>query len=250
VGERLGDGGRLEGLRTGCRLRHARWVAAFLACVTVLLLGACSGTDLEVVSGPEAGQQPGTTTLAPLTTEPPSPGIADTIPTSTTTSSSTTTSTTAPTTTTSTTPEDGEGDPEDPGSGGTASPAAPWQPDLSAADQSVTFVNQKRAENGLGALTVDPELQADAEEWALQMAQEQRMYHDPNRGEKMPAQYGWWGENVAMGPDAAGLNQAWWESDGHRANMLGENYTAVGIAFVRDDAGTYWAVQVFGGNGS
>jgi uncharacterized protein YkwD len=50
-----------------------------------------------------------------------------------------------------------------------------------------------------------------------------------------------------MGPDPGGLDQAWWESDGHRANILGENYEAVGIAFVPDGRGTYWAVQIFGG---
>jgi uncharacterized protein YkwD len=111
----------------------------------------------------------------------------------------------------------------------------------------VAFVNQRRAENGLGPLTVDPELQVDAEEWARQMAVEQNMYHDPDRGTKMPPHYGWWGENVAMGPDPGGLDQAWWESDGHRANILGENYEAVGIAFVPDGRGTYWAVQIFGG---
>lgn len=236
---RWGGGGR----------RSAFLLATLLG---VASLAACGGSELEVSSGPGAGEPPpaepgeGASSFSP---EPPPTGIPDTLPPSTTSSSSSTssTSTTTPTDTT----EPGEPGPGDdgtgPGGGDGGAQAQAYGADVAAADQSVAFVNQKRAENGRGALTVDPELQAAAEEWARQMAVDQNMRHDPARGDKMPGHYSAWGENVAYGYSQPSIDQAWWESDGHRANILGRQYDAVGIAFVRDPDGTYWAVQIFGG---
>jgi uncharacterized protein YkwD len=210
-------------------------------------LAACGDSDLEVTSGPVPGDQPqaGAEDASGFSADPPPTGTPDTIPSSTTSSAPVCWCSTTTSSTSTTAPDDGDGDP----SGGPAAvPASPYQADLSAADRSVTFVNQKRAENGRGALRVDPALQAAAEEWARQMAVDQNMRHDPARGDKMPDGYRSWGENVAYGHQPAAMDQGWWESEGHRANILNQRYDAVGIAFVRDPDGTYWAVQIFGGD--
>jgi uncharacterized protein YkwD len=235
---RWGGGGR----------RSAILLATLLG---VASLAACGGSELEVSSGPGAGEPPpaepgeGASSFSP---EPPPTGTPDTLPPSTTSSSSSTSSTSTTTPTDTTEPDEpGSGDDGTGSGGGGGAQAQAYGADVAAADQSVAFVNQKRAENGRGALTVDPELQAAAEEWARQMAVDQNMRHDPARGDKMPAHYSAWGENVAYGYSQPSIDQAWWESDGHQANILGRQYDAVGIAFVRDPDGTYWAVQIFGG---
>ena len=55
----------------------------------------------------------------------------------------------------------------------------------------------------------------------------------------------WCGENIAKGQKTpAEVTKAWYNSTGHRANMLSKNYTRVGIAAVVIDGTVYW-VQAF-----
>jgi hypothetical protein len=60
----------------------------------------------------------------------------------------------------------------------------------------------------------------------------------------------WRGENLVAGTEGADYAfQMWRDSEGHRANMLGANYTVIGIArsySVSSDFGWYWATE-FGG---
>ena len=56
------------------------------------------------------------------------------------------------------------------------------------------------------------------------------------------------GENILVGPNSMDGNtmyNAWWNSAGHRANILGW-YDSIGIAVLRTMAGRTWAVQEFG----
>jgi uncharacterized protein YkwD len=139
--------------------------------------------------------------------------------------------------------EDGEGNGS--GSGGVN------DPDLSGLDEhaqrSVTYVNQRRGEGGLGTLSVDPGLTTMADRWARQMIAEQDLYHNPNLGSEKPDRFGLVGENIALSHDPTNIDDMWWNSDGHRANIMGSSYTHIGVAFVRDGNGTTWAVQVFAG---
>ena len=53
------------------------------------------------------------------------------------------------------------------------------------------------------------------------------------------------GENIAMGQKTcAQVSKAWYNSKGHRANMLRKNFKKVGIACYEYNGVTYWA-QVF-----
>jgi uncharacterized protein YkwD len=215
------------------------------------VVAGCAAEDLEVVTGPDPSQiTPSTAAIVDdqadeLAEEAVAGGSTNAGPdeTSTSSSSSTTSSTTEPPpddTTSSTTPPSSDTTPP-PGNQTGA------YVDQAAAAQSVAFVNDHRRDNGSGDLRADAELTALAEAWAQQMAADQEMRHNPNLSDQIPAGYSAWGENVAYGFDPGEINEAWWNSDGHRANMLNPDYTALGVAFVVDDAGDYWAVQVFAG---
>jgi uncharacterized protein YkwD len=229
-----------------------------------MAVAGCAAEDLEVVTGPDPDA---TTPTADVVVDDPADeeaeeeaagGGTDAVgpeETSTSTSSSSTTSST-----TTTTEPDQDGDEGD-GDGSDTTPTDPAPPDTSnsppaqsgmevdrpAAAQSVAFVNDRRREHDRGQLQVDAELQALAEGWAQRMAEDEDMRHNPNLGDQMPDHYYAWGENVAYGFDPSAINQGWWESEGHRENMLSGNYTAIGVGFVVDEDGDYWAVQVFAG---
>jgi uncharacterized protein YkwD len=126
----------------------------------------------------------------------------------------------------------------------------------------LTLINNYRQQNGRGALTVDTKLQ-DASEWMsidLGVRVDRLFSHTDSLGRdpfvRMSAfgyNYNTWkGENLAAGPGASSAQTAfdlWRNSPGHNSNMLGSNYTAIGIAR-RHTAGSplgwYWTTD-FGG---
>lgn len=113
-------------------------------------------------------------------------------------------------------------------------------------DTIVQLVNEARWAEGKPGLIRNPALDAVALAWAQQMAASNTMSHNPNYTVQVPAGWSTVGENVAYGQrSAAQLHQAWMDSPGHRANILG-NYTDIGVAYI-DAGGTTWAVENFGG---
>ncbi|MFE6646381.1 CAP domain-containing protein [Nocardioides sp. NPDC057772] len=106
------------------------------------------------------------------------------------------------------------------------------------------LANAARAEAGLDPLTRDSALDELARRWAYEIAADGELSHNPDLAEQVPEGWQGVGENVAMGyPTGAEMHRGWMNSDGHRANILGD-YTHIGIAFVVVD-GTSWGVQVF-----
>ncbi len=55
------------------------------------------------------------------------------------------------------------------------------------------------------------------------------------------------GENIAMGTrmDAYDAFETWMASDGHRKNMMSEDFDSIGIGYYRDRTGKEYWVQVF-----
>ncbi|MCP5537340.1 MAG: CAP domain-containing protein [Akkermansiaceae bacterium] len=53
-------------------------------------------------------------------------------------------------------------------------------------------------------------------------------------------------ENLAMARDARTVFQMWWDSKGHRTNMMNKRYTRVGIA----RSGDYWTANYSAPDGS
>ncbi len=122
----------------------------------------------------------------------------------------------------------------------------------------VTLINNYRAQNGLGALTTDWEMQNSTDWMSNDMGTKAYFNHTDSLGRDpwMRMCYfsycynTWMGENIAAGyTTAADVFAAWKASPGHNANMLGSNYVAMGISrqFISGSPyGWYWTND-FGG---
>ncbi|WP_369054294.1 CAP domain-containing protein [Kineococcus terrestris] len=124
-----------------------------------------------------------------------------------------------------------------------ASPAA-LTGDGAAAARTIDLVNDARAAEGLAPLGQSPETDRVATDWAFRMAAAGRLEHNPDLGRQLT---GWSlvAENVGVGADAEQLDAAFHASPGHRANVLREDVTQLGVGAVRGGDGRLWVVQVF-----
>jgi uncharacterized protein YkwD len=115
----------------------------------------------------------------------------------------------------------------------------------SYAFQVLDIVNKERAAEGLAPLTMDESLL----ETAMQRAMETTLYWSHTRPSGLTcfsANSLMDGENIAAGqgsPEA--VMNAWMNSSGHRANILGSYYTTIGVGCVYVNGRYYW-VQCFG----
>jgi uncharacterized protein YkwD len=136
----------------------------------------------------------------------------------------------------------------------------------------VTLINNYRAQNGRGQLSIDWEMQASSDWMSTDMGINGYFAHNDHcvgdcvNGHQYSASasrdpwtrmcaFGychntWMGENIAAGfSTAQNVFTAWQNSPGHNANMLGVNYTAMGISKVctpGSQYGCYWTND-FGG---
>ena len=114
------------------------------------------------------------------------------------------------------------------------------QPDLRAqAEQLFALANQARAADGAGSLQWDPDLAEAALKHCRRMAVEGPIAHryggEPDvttRAAQAGAHFSLIEENVAVGPTAAEIHNAWMHSSDHRRNLLNPNVDRVGIALV------------------
>ena len=121
------------------------------------------------------------------------------------------------------------------------------------ADDLVDRLNDERVGRGLAPLSRDPHLDALAREWSGEMAAEQRFEHRDlealhDRGDVDA--YRHIGENLFRALDgrasAGEAHLEWMRSDGHRQNLLEQNYNRVGVGVVCTDDGDLWVTQKFG----
>jgi uncharacterized protein YkwD len=120
-----------------------------------------------------------------------------------------------------------------------------------------TLINNYRAQNGLAPLAVSYLLTKPSQWKSGDMAANDYFAHDDlsrtwvDRIRDCGYGYNTWlGENIAAGYQSAqAVFDAWRNSPGHNANMLGTNYTAIGIGRAYDASspyGWYWTTD-FGG---
>ena len=117
--------------------------------------------------------------------------------------------------------------------------------------QVVTLVNEERAKAGLAALTVDSKAEAAAAVRAKEIMTS-FSHTRPNGSsfstalKEQGASYSTAGENIAWGQKTPQeVVTGWMNSSGHRANILGANYTKIGCGFYQGSDGTcYWS-QLF-----
>lgn len=118
--------------------------------------------------------------------------------------------------------------------------------------QVVDLTNKERAKNGLSALTLDNELSKVAKAKSQDMSANNYFDHtSPTYGSPfdMMKQFGVAykaaGENIAKGqrtPEE--VVKAWMNSEGHRANILSNKFTHIGVGYVEN--GNYWTQQFIG----
>jgi hypothetical protein len=95
----------------------------------------------------------------------------------------------------------------------------------------VAQINIDRATYHHRTLTVTYPLTMSAQRWAASMARSDTLAHNPRLATSVT---GWQylGENVGVGYGIGLLKHAFWQSAGHRANMLDPDFTQLGVAVV------------------
>ncbi len=107
----------------------------------------------------------------------------------------------------------------------------------------IAAANDARAAHGLPALAVAGDLTSAARAHSRVMGNASNLHHNPNLGGSVS---GWQklGENVGRGPSVDAIHRALMDSPSHRANILGGDWTQIGIGVVVVD-GTIWVTQMF-----
>ncbi|RUS45379.1 serine protease [Cohnella sp. AR92] len=122
-------------------------------------------------------------------------------------------------------------------SGSTGSGSGTTQSDF--ATQVITLVNKERAAAGLSALKSDSKLTQVALAKAKDMYNNNYFDHNsPTYGspfdmmKQFGVSYSYAGENIAKGQqNPQAVMTAWMNSSGHKANILGGNYSSIGVAY-------------------
>lgn len=131
----------------------------------------------------------------------------------------------------------------------------PEQEAGSKAEQVLNLVNKERAKAGVSLLKEDGQLNRLAQLKAEDMAKKGYFSHtSPTYGsafDMMKAagvSYRTAGENIAKGQKSPEtVMNGWMNSSGHRANILENDYTRLGVGYaVAENGTTYW-VQIFAG---
>lgn len=136
---------------------------------------------------------------------------------------------------------------------GTATPPANVAGEGNMETQMLSLVNAERSRAGLPALSADPQLMKIARLKSQDMVNRNYFSHQsPTYGSPfdMLRTYGVTyraaGENIALNQTTTAAHTALMNSSGHRANILGRQYTRVGIGIVRGSRG-YYFTQTFTG---
>ncbi|MBP1858214.1 CAP domain-containing protein [Rhizobium herbae] len=119
-------------------------------------------------------------------------------------------------------------------------------------DATLGYINDLRKQKGLKPLVRDPAAAQAALSQAGRMAKAGKMSHLIGMGDSFLERMKGGGvalpaaENIAMGQDSAEkAYAAWFHSPKHLENMLGPNYSGLGVAVMRNPASgnrPYWAM--------
>lgn len=119
-------------------------------------------------------------------------------------------------------------------------------------EATLGYVNDLRQQKGLKPLVRDPAAAQAALSQAGRMAKAGKMSHLIGMGDSFLERMKGQGvalpaaENIAMGQDSAEkVYTAWYDSPKHLENMLGPNYSGLGVAVMRNPASgnqPYWAM--------
>lgn len=127
-------------------------------------------------------------------------------------------------------------------------PAPAAGDEAASATELVRLVNGARADRGLSALSVHAAAGSIALEHTREMAAAHDIWHNDElftaeTKRRLAAKTV--GENVALNSTAKGAHDRLMASDGHRANILAPQFTAIAVGAVRGDDGRLYVTQVF-----
>lgn len=125
-------------------------------------------------------------------------------------------------------------------------PTAASADEYSDADTAVALTNDVRAWNGVDPLAYDGYLQSVAQGWAGELARGDYLAHNPDL-QSLTSGYWAWGENVGRGPSVAAVHDGLVNSRHHFSNIVGSQYTNIGVGVAYGWDGTVYLVEVFGG---
>ena len=113
--------------------------------------------------------------------------------------------------------------------------------------QVVEIVNSERAKLGIAPLEIDGSLMKSCEIRAKEIVT--KFSHERPNGEScftvIETKYGYAGENIAYGQkNAEEVMIGWMKSEGHRNNIISDNYTHIGVGCYEENNRFYW-VQLF-----
>jgi uncharacterized protein YkwD len=139
--------------------------------------------------------------------------------------------------------------------GSTPATAAPFELAASADNQCWKFkstetdfnkkMNEERAKQGLGKLSIDPELSKAARVHTNEMITRNELYHTTSDNlRKRVTSWSVLGENVGVGSTVGSLHTAFMNSPAHRDNVLHAAYRHSGIG-VRVAGGRMWVTIIF-----
>ena len=137
-----------------------------------------------------------------------------------------------------------------PNTGGSTDSSDNTSSQSSFAAQVVSLVNAERAKNGLSALKVDNRVTAAAQTRAGELKSSFSHSRPDGRScftalTEAGASYRGAGENIAYGQTSPqAVMNAWMNSSGHRANILSNKYTTIGIGYTMIGGVPYWT-QMF-----
>lgn len=126
---------------------------------------------------------------------------------------------------------------------------------LSAAEKKLLdLTNAEREKEELPPLKANPILTKLARAHSQNMAKQEKLGHDLDckspfdRLREAKYEYQRAAENVAQSGEQASMAdimKLWLDSEPHRANILGDGYTEIGIGVAKNDKGEVYATQVF-----
>jgi hypothetical protein len=108
----------------------------------------------------------------------------------------------------------------------------------------VTRIDQQRQAAGLPTYARAADLQSVARHHAQRMADRGEHYHNPDLASEV-SNWSIVAENVGRGASVEQLHQAFMGSPTHRANIMSNELTQVGVGVVQTGDGTLYVVQVF-----
>ncbi|HEU5302322.1 MAG TPA: CAP domain-containing protein [Acidimicrobiia bacterium] len=129
----------------------------------------------------------------------------------------------------------------------------PAGPPDTISSELFTLTNNDRAANGLGPLRWNPQLWCLAHGWSAHIAGMGTLTHrDLNAVIRSPEYRGYYalGENLLRGSrslTAGAMENAWMNSSGHRANIVGGQFTSFAVAYFITGDGQIFVTANFGG---